>query len=203
MRRVVRRVSGSSLVDRGSGILLALAVAILLGSIGRGMWSRHAALLGPKGWTPVPSVLLDSLAPSFQMETLTGETVSLPQEGIGHLLIAYKTTCRFCESSLETWREVTRQICQDTKVIFASSEPLAIQRDYWRIGRGAVGIGVDCPKQNLIIGRVLDPMTFIERYRIPGTPLHLVISGDGHISRAWRGAVGRPASGDSLVAAFR
>src|SRR5690606_29229199 len=104
---------------------------------------------------------------------------------------------------LETWQSVTEQICRDTKVVLASSEPLTIQRDYWQTGQGAIRLGLDCPPQNVIIGQVLDPMNFIKGYRIPGTPLHLVISKDGHITKAWRGAAARPASRDSLVAAFK
>lgn len=191
----------SSVVNALAGVALFVSAVALISIVGGSWWSKRSALLGPSTWSAIPEVLSATPAPAFLVETLDGDTVAAPRSGSRSLLIAYKTTCRFCEASLRNWQRVVAEICDDVQVVLVSNEPISVQQQYWQSKR-AFRVS-ECDGRGPVIGRVVDVREFAEGYGIRATPIHLVIDEDGHVIRTWRGAVGRRAGRDSLIAALR
>jgi hypothetical protein len=182
-----------------SAAILVVSCGILAWAvIGRmGLWAPTPS--GAKSWAETPISLRDSVAPQFRIVTIAGDTVALPKAGRRNLLIAYRTTCGFCQLSQPRWREAFAKICSTAEIALLSSEPVAVQREYWdrHGGIGPSGCG------NLVIGRVVDADEFAKQYVIRGTPTHYVTNEAGVVIRTWLGAVTDRASRDSLIAAFR
>lgn len=188
------------LIERTASVALALSGLALVVVLSTVWWSNRSRLMGGTNWASIPAILGDTPVPQFLLETLDGDTLGLPRIGQRNLLIVYSTTCRFCDISVNTWRQVVSRTCGDAQVIMASREPVDVQRDYWSRQRPPLS-GRECPSP--LIGRILDPVSFGRGYAVRGTPTHFVIDERGLAMKMWRGAAARPAASDSIVDALR
>jgi hypothetical protein len=190
-------VSASKLGENVANVTMVLSCFMLLFVLGRDTLGRRASVAGPKNWAMLPDTFRHNQAPSFALETLSGDTAILPRPASPSLLIAYSTTCVFCEASLRNWQRLARRLCR-VQIVLLSAEAIDIQRDYWADRDLTTNRGCTPP----VIGRVTDIKQFVNAYGLRGTPTHYVIGNDGKIRRMWRGAVARRAAHDSIAAAF-
>lgn len=189
---------------RASTILLvASSIGLIVAFLWRveAWWAARSQLMGPTMWSETAPELLEAPAQEFHLVSLEGDTIAGPIRDTNQLVIAYSTTCVFCQASVTAWRRVIRAVCDDLPILLVSVEPIERQVAYWD-KEGSLRPS-SCNAESVVVGRVVDPVQFGAAYGVRGTPVHLVIGGDGYLHRRWIGAVARRAAQDSLVGALR
>ncbi|MEX2283586.1 MAG: hypothetical protein WEE89_13965 [Gemmatimonadota bacterium] len=170
--------SRPKLIDWLLGVALTISsVAILL--LALRMW------IGPSDpnqyWRPPVST--SRADPALLVETLNADTVALLQPGKRGIVVAYITSCQYCEASIEAWKVVLSRVC-DLQFTFVSPEPVRLQEAYW----SSRPLASDhCVKP--IIGKILNPQSFRTAFNLRGTPNHFLVSQHGQIESNWRGAL--------------
>jgi hypothetical protein len=119
------------------------------------------------------------------LNSLRGDSLPIPVIGERNLIVAYLTRCPFCELSLDRWRELFGQACGFANVILVSSEPIDIQRAYWK--KHPEIRSLDCP--NIHIGEAVDEDLFAAKFGVDASPTYIITDSRGTVLGRFVGAV--------------
>jgi hypothetical protein len=179
-----------------NALLLGSAATLLLAVGYTRLWPRAPRI--PTGrWATVSDTLAKGPPPPLRVATVQGDTVSVPSTR-GGILIAYRSTCRFCEASIQQWQQLAADRC-DTQVILVSDEQLPVQARYWRDKPWTRGAGCAAP----IIGRPVAAGELTGSYGVRSIPLHFVIDSLGRTVGIWKGAIPNRQALDAFTAGPR
>lgn len=180
-----------------TGALVLSAIAVCIAVVQRVSFAPGGRPIDPP-WQEIPTSLVDKPAPTFSLETMAGDTIQLPTNGTSSIIVAYRTTCEWCDASVPVWRRLAMEVC-DVLIVFASAEPVETQAAYWQSKDWSPGHGC----AHSVAGRVVEPLRFRDSYGVRGTPTQYILDRSGRVRRIWGGAALSTEDGDALAAAVQ
>jgi len=176
------------LVLRAIEDFLTLLLAVSALSLGIGTLRKGAYMdRSRSSHSPVVEHLTGHPAPRFSVQTVRGDTVTVPPSGSLSMLVFFRTDCIFCQASVHSYEALLRDRCDVTMAV-VSREPIEVLQRFWR--RAGWLDSELCT--NFILGRILDSGE-VEAYRVSGTPTHFFVDSTGLVLGAQLGMLRPPA----------
>lgn len=91
------------------------------------------------------------------------------------VLVAFSTTCRYCEQNIPEWERVVERCAVDFTIL--TGEPVSVLRDFWE----REGWSPEGKLGTVKLGSLLDPRGFADTFFVPGTPHHIFLDAQGRV----------------------
>lgn len=168
--------------------VLTLTAAVLAGVILRSQFwgDRNSEPDGIGDLRSDLAALVGKPASSFLLETIGGDTVSIPSSDSEQSIVIYfASDCVYCQADLAVWRRLAAELCA-AELFFVTREDPQVAVAFWQTyGWPTAEL---CAETH--VGRPLDPGDFRRAYLAIMTPVVYLVDDLGIIRQVYVGSLG-------------